>query len=414
MTFPIRRVHYELIPAGLFLFILPFTHTVALRLLCLMFAGLIALYRASRNPRPFPPGKIALAFWASVCLLSVTWSVRPAYSIAEFRNEVGYTILAYFVFFYLTENEANERLLRRAIAASFIVISVYAIVNYIWHNDWSTTADWLGDRNAYSTYIVLIVPFLLLTAARTRRGSRRYWLLWITAPLVCISGYLTLNRMMWLALIAEAAIFCSLHLRKQPLSRRTGVFVLSAFAALCSLAVIVFITASYVKSGAHAPSVAGLENSVTHDPRPQIWSYAVQRIAQRPWTGYGFGRGILRHEFIEHFGNLYYWHAHNMLLNYALEAGPWGVIALLLLFATFLREYWKLYKNPNPEIGLYGQFGLALLVGAAVKSLTDDIIIRENSLLFWSLIGMSLGYAGHKLAGITESPPSPSAPDGER
>ncbi len=407
MTFSTRRAHYELIPACLFLFILPFTHTVALRLLCLMFAAFVALYRASRNPQPLPPGKIALTLWAGICLLSVAWSIRPAYSIAEFRNEVGYTVLAYFALFYLAANETNERLLRRAIVASFVIISVYAIVNYIWHNDWSTTADWLGDRNAYSTYIVLIVPFLLLAVAQTRESSTRRRLFWITIPLVCISGYLTLNRMMWLALIAEAVIFCGLHLRKQSLSRRTKIFALSAFAALCSLAIIVFITASYVKSGAHAISVTGLENSVTHDPRPQIWSYAVQRIAQRPWTGYGFGRGILRHEFVKHFDNSYYWHAHDMLLNYALEAGPWGVIALLFLFATFLREYWKLYKNSNPRIRLYGQFGLALLVGAAVKSLTDDILIRENSLLFWSLIGMSLGYAGHRLAAGNRSPSLP-------
>ena len=44
-------------------------------------------------------------------------------------------------------------------------------------------------------------------------------------------------------------------------------------------------------------------------------------------------------------------------------------------------------------------FVLAVLVAAIVKSLTDDVLIREASLLFWSLAGMALGVAAGRRPG---------------
>jgi hypothetical protein len=43
-------------------------------------------------------------------------------------------------------------------------------------------------------------------------------------------------------------------------------------------------------------------------------------------------------------------------------------------------------------------FVLAVLAAAIVKSLTDDVLIREASLLLWSLAGMGLGVAARSAA----------------
>ena len=37
-----------------------------------------------------------------------------------------------------------------------------------------------------------------------------------------------------------------------------------------------------------------------------------------------------------------------------------------------------------------------VLAAAIVKSLTDDVLIRETSLLLWSLAGMALGIAARR------------------
>jgi hypothetical protein len=33
------------------------------------------------------------------------------------------------------------------------------------------------------------------------------------------------------------------------------------------------------------------------------------------------------------------------------------------------------------------------VAGVFLKNMTDDFFVRENALLFWALVGMSLGYA---------------------
>jgi hypothetical protein len=39
---------------------------------------------------------------------------------------------------------------------------------------------------------------------------------------------------------------------------------------------------------------------------------------------------------------------------------------------------------------------LAVLAAGIVKSMTDDVLIRENSLLLWSFAGMALGAAARR------------------
>ncbi len=42
-----------------------------------------------------------------------------------------------------------------------------------------------------------------------------------------------------------------------------------------------------------------------------------------------------------------------------------------------------------------GICGLLLVVGVVGRNLTNDFFQRDLALLFWSIAGMLLGYAGH-------------------
>jgi O-antigen ligase len=201
---------------------------------------------------------------------------------------------------------------------------------------------------------------------------------------------------MWVTLMIEATVFVFLYLRKTAKSGRnanTWSWVIAG--AVCSLFLALFLIVSHVKGRTEGVSVAQIEQSFSYDLRPKIWSYALQRIRERPLKGYGYGRGILRADFRSHLNNRGAWHAHNVILNYMLEAGPLGVLALLGLFVALLREFWKLYRSEHRSAWQCGACALALLLGVASKAMTDDILVRDNALLFWSQIGMILGLARH-------------------
>ncbi|HEX5464796.1 MAG TPA: O-antigen ligase family protein [Burkholderiales bacterium] len=409
MNLSVGRADLRFVPAIVFLFILPFTHTVALRLICLFAAALVALYCGWRLPRPPLPCKLPLLLWAGICALSLAWSIHPGYSAGELKNEVGYVMIAFLAFFYTTGTEAAWRWWRTTITVSCIIVSILALTFVTRSDDWPMNARFFPDRNMFSTYVVLVTPLFLVTLAQNGIKPLIGTLAAVAVPLTLACGYLTLNRAMWPALVVEIILFFWLVSRKTPSGGRSRLTGALALAVVCAIFAAAFLAADYMKVGPGVTGPNAFEKSVKQSLRPRIWSYAAERIAQRPITGYGFGRGILHRDFQAHSGTPVIRHAHNMVLNYALEAGLPGALLLLLLFATLIRAFWVLYAAAPREVWSIGAFGLTLLAGAAVKSMTDDIIIRENSLLFWSLIGMSLGYAGHKLAGIGGSPHSPSA-----
>ncbi len=391
------RVDWQLAPAGVFLFILPFTHTVALRLTCLSLAALAAVYAAWHQQRPKLPCKWPLVFWAVVCIASLAWSIDPAYSEKELRNEVGYALVAFLSFFYLTRDARTWRVWQVAIVASCAMASLAAIAHLLQSPIWPDDGL-IGGRNEYSTYVVLAVPFLGLSLAQGVARSRWRVLVIVVAVLAMVSGYFTLNRTMWLALLVELLALASLYGARSRRPGRSKLVGAALVALACLVLAAAFIGASHTKSGVAAIDADALEQTVKRDLRWPIWTYAIERIEQRPLLGYGYGRGILRDDFRAHLQNVSAWHAHSVILNYALEAGVPGVAALLVLALGLWRAFWKLYREAPAEIWTVGAFGLALLLGAAAKTATDDIVVRENALLFWSLAGMSLGYARHRLA----------------
>jgi len=46
---------------------------------------------------------------------------------------------------------------------------------------------------------------------------------------------------------------------------------------------------------------------------------------------------------------------------------------------------------------------MAMMAGVVVKNMTDIFFYRDNSLLFWSLVGLTLGYAKYREQRAKES-----------
>src|SRR5450759_903085 len=108
-----------LLPFVTLLVVLPFPHTVAARLLCLLLALGIALALCHRDPelwRRFPPGRWGIALWLLVCGLSLFYSVDPDYTLKELQNEIGYTLAAFFSFYVVAQRRQHAQILLRSLA----------------------------------------------------------------------------------------------------------------------------------------------------------------------------------------------------------------------------------------------------------------------------------------------------------
>jgi O-antigen ligase len=388
MTGADRVAQWALVPACLFLFVLPVTHTVAIRTIALGLFALSAgyLWWRERPPKPSRGLRIAMIAWAGAAAATLAWTIDFEYSQGEFRNEIVYTLAAFLAFYALTPDEERWRLWVRVLTVSAAVIAVYAFVNYFRHADWYTRA-YVGDRNAYSTYATLVAPVLL--AGVLDRGFGAGWRIAGGSALALTlgGGALTQNRIMWLALLTAAVVLLAARFRWRAADARTRAAVLAAVLALGAVGGTQLAVVSGQKSlaGAAAPLASQIES----DPRVKIWAYSAERIGERPWLGYGYGRGILRKDFRARFeGNLLNWHGHNLFLNTAMGGGAVLVAALVALLATLAVALGREAREVRPCA-----IALAVLAAGIVKSLTDDVLIRENSLLLWSVAGMALGTA---------------------
>ncbi len=389
------RFSWELIAPAIFLFVLPITHTTPLRLTCLGLSLVsIAATLKRRRPAALPSTslRVALVAWIAVCLAACLYSIEPEYSWGEFRNEVLVTTIAFVTFYWLTDGPAAWRVWRAALAASFVTVALLALYSYRRDGEW-LRSSFVGDRNAFSTYIVLIVPFLLLLWMEAGDRRRRI-AVGLALLLALVAGAATQNRNMWIAIALECVAAALLAwFRLAPAARRA---LRRRYLVASLIGTVVFAgSLVYVTYGKAIDSKTTFEERarIDRDPRFEIWVYAAERIRERPWFGYGYGRGILRSDFRTHFDNILKWHGHNMLIDYVLEAGVLGGLVIVGLFAALARQAWRVYRVADDAASRFGAWSLTLLIGVAIKVMTDDILVRESSLLFWSALGMSFGFA---------------------
>ncbi|MBI3146954.1 MAG: O-antigen ligase family protein [Betaproteobacteria bacterium] len=390
------------VAGAVFLFSLPFTSTIALRLTALAVAlAAVAwsdLQQGGASAQTRPPARLVLPLlaWASVCVASWTWSIDPRYTASELKSEVLYPALAFFTFYAGARDAGHWRLWVGAVLASLFVLGVAAPVEQLL---WGTfTAERLhADLGFYSTYLVLVFPFLLLlllpaTALTAWLGRLRPAVFCCGFLALVGSGALTANRILWPALAVTLAVFSVLSLPRLPVSAVQRRFLALTLSAVLLGLVLAFGAVASYKARTSYPQASGIHSSLTQDDRLKVWRLAVEKIRADPWLGSGFGRGIHRREMQATLGNPLLWHGHNLGINYLLELGVLGLGALTWLFAAVIREHVRLYRSAEPEARLLGIVGLSLCAGFLVKNMTDDFMVRHTGLLFWALSAMLISY----------------------
>ena len=374
-----------LLPFMLLLFVLPFPGTVALRLVCLAVAFLVAIALRRRLAPQAIPCKPALLAWMAVAFLSLAWAVDPAYSLGEIKNEILYTMMAFVAFFAVTRDEADLRRLLLALAAGALLLCALALESRLRLGLWNPDGIY-GGIAAFAGYAIAVAPMLLLLGSRLAAAWSRA-AVFALFLLVVVTAFFTLERIVWWALALQAVIALILLWRRNILKLRAGT-LLACITGAVLLAAGIFLAAQQVRFGTSSVG------AVAEDIRLGQLGPVLDRIAESPASGAGFGRGVLSkaHRDLIPESNTQFWHAHNLFLNYGLEMGVPGMLALAWVFVSLLREYWRLYAGQDRVASLLGVAGLTLIAGMLLRNQVNDMFVRDEAILFWALNGMLLGW----------------------
>jgi O-antigen ligase len=130
----------------------------------------------------------------------------------------------------------------------------------------------------------------------------------------------------------------------------------------------------------------------TSVPRPSptirascLWQSTFERIRERPWLGYGFGKSILRTELTDELRDPMLAHAHNLFVSQWLQTGAIGVLALCAMLlrsagATRLPARRRRHAAPRSASP-----ACRCSRCSSTKNLTDDFMMRPTSKEFWAM-----------------------------
>lgn len=376
--------------AALFLASSLFAQNVALRLLLLGLALLLAAFVAIRERgqvRLLPPIWLPFVLWAAWAAASMIWSVDPERSFKEWRNEVFYTGCALWACYVAAQARAALRIFVPILAAAAVVVCAISLFEYA-HGRKEYLTGWHGGPGDHSSTLVLLMPCALMAGWYARRAGAAAWIVpasWALAALFFLSAYTTLNRTVWIAFAVQFAVLGAFLAARGRPTLKLAAGVLGAMVIMGG--VLLAAQAEYMSNLRAA-------TAKQQDTRFALWPEVAQHIAERPLTGHGFGRGLLRAELQEklHRVNRNFWHAHNILLDAALQTGVVGLGLLLALFGTTVYLGWRAALSPGDDVAVCGMVLVALVAGMLVRNMTDTLLARQNALLYWGMVGVLLAW----------------------
>ncbi|MEK6680435.1 MAG: O-antigen ligase family protein [Nitrospirota bacterium] len=385
-----KRPLINLISFMVLIFILPFAHTMTLRLFAIfvpVFFWLLDIIINRRLAFKRTALDIPVLFLLLWGLLSTIFSVDVRYSFKEYRSDM----LIAFLLLYSSINNIEKNKVERIIDAliiGVIIVCLYGVLEYFGiagqmkmkgRADSSTP-----DSQYFSTYIILVLP-VILYRLRMAVGSIKYLYLLI-ASLVLVSLGLSFTKGAWIVGFIELVIW--------------GLFI-DRKILMFLIVVIIIGAAGLTMTSGHRLSEKGLIEQYrdSDSVRIRLWKFGIIHLKDSPVFGIGYGRKNFATVYPEFFKkDIQHFHTHNTFINIGLELGIPGLIALLWLFWVILKSLWKDWKDKMNEKRILSFAIFVSVVGFLVRIQLDHLLVDEMALMLWLLVGMGFAISKRKEA----------------
>jgi O-antigen ligase len=312
-----------------------------------------------------------------LALASTGWSDVPGQTAKRAIMLTGTTLLGVYLATRFRPREILALLAFTMVVAGFVsmilglVSPERGISHGVHEGDWRGL---YGHKNALGLYMALGSIVCVLTA---RSASKWRSAAWAGAGL-CFA--LVLLSQSATALVAAGAVLALLPLLYVLRERSVRTVLLS----LVTLLVVGGVAVAVSLDPQAALALLGKDVSLTG--RVSLWAYLLDQVRARPWLGYGYSAFWLGwsgpSELVSHVtGGWYPSHAHNGLLNLALQLGLTGVVLFLLGLAGAVYRASRSLLGGSPVGGI---FSLSMISFVLFTSISESTILTYDG-MFWLL-----------------------------
>ena len=309
-------------------------------------------------------------------LMSFLWSDFSAWSLQKGITTIQTT---YFGLYMASRFSLKQQL--QMLAWALGIVAVFSLLFTLAFPGAAIEAGanagaWRGpftQKNLLARLVVLGAIVFLLLALDSRR--HRYWL-WGGFGLSVLLILLTASKT---ALLLFLTVVILLPIYKALRRKDTIVIPLVITLILVAGSIAAVVVSNWENI------LLGLGRDATLSGRTNLWEVAIEKIAERPWLGYGY-QGFWQ----EGGGAEVIWqaegykppHAHNGYINITLDLGLIGLLFFLLTIAvTYVRAI-TLLRSGKTNIELWPIFYVTFFF---MYNVSENTIITHNS-IFWALL----------------------------
>lgn len=316
---------------------------------------------------------LLLCILTTLTCTSVLWSESPGWT---FTNATEVLMLTLFGLYFAARFNLKEQvqLIACALLVSALISTLIALGSPLVGIDQKFhPGAWSGaylQKNAFGS--AMLLSYLTFFALPKENSSLYRFFGFIFSLVLILLSTSKTSFVLSFLLISIVMFYKNFRWRGKVsvIFANTGILILLCFAVLLLTYWVELITGL-----GRDPSLTG---------RTPLWSAAIARLVERPLLGYGLGafwapqsRYAIKVGQSVGLGNWVPPHAHNGLLDIALDV---GLIGLSLFLITYIRTFVRVLKRAYAAKNLEELWPLAFLAFLAMNNLTESYLMRQNSL----------------------------------
>ncbi len=332
----------------------------------------------------------AFVLWVG---LTIPFAAYPVYSLKEFGKLLQQALIFYTVLFFFRDHTRWVHLTWLLVGVAFAV-GVYSLVEF--DDTFRGGGSFLRAEVWLTTYLVMMIPVCFALAWYAERPwAKALFALGTLLLTACL--LLARSRAGFLAFLVELWAFAWLVGKRSALVLAAGVTLALAAALSVLLTTVIRPDGTVSVIPQTSLQVKTDTKSIVH--RFDIWAFVLDRIAEHPVVGIGYGKETSKMLFgQEPEENILPGHApvrthgaHNILLELALLVGLPGMIAFVWLAVRLGRTVVAAFRRSEEALARSFLLGMSLsMIGLGVRLQFDQMLVGTVALQFWVMAGIAI------------------------
>jgi len=345
----------------------------------------IALGTAWREGRTMwvrTPVDLPLLLFVGWVLLSIPFATDPAYSFIEWRKVVARVLVFYWALLILRV-QSDEVMIRRILAAVVIgtaLLCGYALIDFVerggtWQDRYIRAGAPSSDYNWLSTYIVIVIPFLVAVAVSACSFWQRMFSMCV-AGLALFALVFSYTRAGWIGIVTQGLSFGLLT------AGRKFIMWILVGCLIGGIGLVALYQTGYQQQTASTDNF---------EYRRVLWERGIQEIAAHPIVGVGYGDDTYLKRFGVHPKTGTPAGLHSTFLMVAMGS---GIPAVAFLLWTLIGAVVNLLPKKRTLSDWTASATMAatafMIIGFSVRNLFDYMFAGSIAFLFWILVAVGL------------------------